>query len=145
MNAPKKATVSAVFSQVIRERDDWTCQVCGTSRRNIGGLSASHHIAKGMGSKLAVAWDLDNATAKCEVEGLHPNGCHKWMDAHPLHHTEWIRQHLGEARYEALKDRSLNPPAMTPMLKIEIHTDLKATLKDLRSRRATGETGLLLI
>lgn len=138
MKAPKKATVTAVWSKVIRERDDYTCQVCGLNLRHVGGADASHHIAKGMGAKLAVAWDLDNGSTKCRE-------CHRWMDTHPLDHAEWIRNWLGEERYQALKVRANEPPAMTPMLKNEIHDYLKRTLKALEARRANGEIGRLEI
>ena len=141
---PKRATVSSWFSRVIREWDEYRCQVCGRSFRGLKGLSASHHVPQGgRGALLALAWDLDNATAKCDVPGGYPRGCHAWMDAHPLHHAEWIRDHIGEERYQALKVRSVAPPKMTPELKMNIYEHLKSELKRMEALRRDGVTGTL--
>lgn len=147
--APRRAYLHALWSKVIRERDDYKCQVCGRSfRHETRLLEASHHIPRGMGGKSpAIACCLDNGSAKCIIPGgiSDQTGCHQWMDRHPLQHTEWIQEFLGEERYERLKDLALNPPKMTDKDKTDLKDFLRETLKDLEARRRNGEMGRLEI
>jgi len=128
----KRATLDALFSQVVRERDDYVCQVCFRQFRD-GGVDAAHHIGRSRG---IVRWDLDNAITLCRT-------CHGEIDKHPLEHAEKIREWLGEERYEALKVKSRGLLKMTPKDREDLKNSLRNLLADLRRRRASGEMGRL--
>lgn len=145
--APRRATLYAAWAQLVKERDDWKCAVCGRDfRHETRLLEASHHIARGMGGRNpAIACLPDNGSAKCIAPGGISNdtGCHQWMDSHPLQHVEWIQEYLGEARYGALKRLALDPPKLTPKDKKDLLKSLRDTLKGYRERRKNGEIGRL--
>lgn len=129
---PKEATLDALFSQVVKERDDYKCQVCFIDlRHEPGGLHCSHHIGR---ARRVVRFDMDNASAKCA-------SCHREMDLNPLKHAEWIKQWLGEPRYESLKERANGLWKATDKDRRDLSASLRERLKDYRARRARGETG----
>ena len=126
----------SLCSQVVRERDNWTCQNCGIDyRHDTGRLDASHHIPR---TKGIVKYDLDNLIALCRT-------CHGEMDTHPFHHHDWIKSKIGEERYEGLKARSVGLLKMTDADTRELAATLRGHLKSLRARRAAGEIGVLEI
>lgn len=89
------------FSRAIRESYNWTCQVCG--HENIEAQSTgksrftqcAHVYSRSIRS---IRCHADNAMALCA-------SCHAEMTMAP---TEWglfCLKHLGEGRYEMLKER----------------------------------------
>ncbi|MDA0989077.1 MAG: hypothetical protein O2783_08185 [Chloroflexi bacterium] len=131
---PKRATIDALFSQVIRERDNYTCRICfGNFRHDPGRLDCAHSIGRSRGS---VRWDMDNAFALCRR-------CHNDIDQRPLDHIEFVRKELGEERYEALKVKARELLKMTDRDRIELAAHFRETLKAYRVRRANGEIGRL--
>ena len=149
--APKASYIHQLWSQVIRERDDYTCTVCGRNfRHDTGALDASHLRSRGMGGGSPhMKYALLNGSAKCKDSfGPHPNGCHTFMDRHPMEHLEWIKGFLGEERYAALRDLEMTTndlPKMADKDKKELAATLRGHLKSLRARRAAGEIGVLEI
>ena len=113
---PKKATLDKAFSQMIKARDNHTCQVCGAE----GYVECSHHIGR---RKFVVRWDEDNASSKCRK-------CHAEMDQHPLDHADWVRGRLGDEKYEALKVRARGLYKMTGKDKKEHLDEMNAKRKD---------------
>lgn len=96
--ARKKARADSALAALRKYalvRDDFTCQVCKRIFPEGHGLDMSHHIPRGKGS---TKYEPDNVSMKCRK-------CHQWMDNHPLAHTEWIKERLGEERFEALKEK----------------------------------------
>mgnify|MGYP003646603660 FL=1 len=130
----KAAYLANLVSQVVRERDDWTCQKCHRSfRHDPGALDASHHIPR---TKGIVKYDLANLVALCRA-------CHGWLDTHPLHHIDWIKGLLGEDEYEALKARSVGLLKMTAQDTRDLAEYMRDTLRILKARRADGQLGRL--
>lgn len=131
---PKEATLDALFSQVVRERDDYKCRVCHKDfRHDPGRLHCSHHIGR---ARRVVRFDLDNASSKCA-------DCHRRLDLNPLEHAEWVKQELGEERYEDLKERANGLWKATDADRRDLAKELREQLKAYRERRAQGERGRL--
>jgi len=94
MNKKAKAkSALAALRRYALERDGYRCQVCHHVFPEGKGLDMSHHIGRSKGS---TKYEPDNVSMKCRA-------CHQYMDTHPLRHWEWIKEWLGEDRYEALK------------------------------------------
>ena len=121
----KAVTITGIWSKLVRELDDYTCQVCHKSfRHDPGFLDASHHIPRAHG---ATKWELDNGSSKCRK-------CHGEMDRQPLEHIEWIKNRLGEERYEALRMKGTQPMKMTDKDRRELAASLRKQLKEAQER-----------
>jgi hypothetical protein len=93
----KRTAADIRFSKMIRERDGYQCQRCGTVHApNSFGLHSAHCFSRG---KQATRLDPENAAALCY-------GCHRFIDGHPSEREAFFRARLGDARYEALQLRS---------------------------------------
>ena len=97
----KRWKQDVVFSNYIRERDDWTCQRCSkgfeaTSPSSRRGLHCSHFHGRG---KWSTRFDTDNCTSLCY-------GCHRYLGSHPIEHTEFILKRLGKEKFNTLKERA---------------------------------------
>lgn len=94
----KRNAEDARFSNMIRERDEWTCQRCRTAYLPNPGpaLACAHMFSRG---KLNTRFDPENACALCY-------GCHRHLDTHPDLKREFFRARLGDAVFEALELRS---------------------------------------
>lgn len=100
----KRSADDRRFSREIRERDNHTCQRCGTSYPDKSkGLHCAHMFSRG---KLATRFDPANARALCY-------GCHRYLDTHPNEKREFFKEWLGEEAFAALELRS-NVPYKTP-------------------------------
>ena len=96
MGGIKRTPADAAFSDCIRERANWCCEVCGadyTGRTQ--GLHCSHYHGRGNWS---VRFDPDNAEAACY-------GCHQKLEGSP--HDFYLRwmEKLGEGAYQLLLER----------------------------------------
>lgn len=97
MGAIKITPADKWFSKCIRVRAGWTCQRCGTNHaHNTRALDCSHFIGRGNWS---VRFDPDNAIALCTA-------CHFRLGGNPVEHKAFIRDLLGETRYDLLVERS---------------------------------------
>jgi 5-methylcytosine-specific restriction endonuclease McrA len=84
---------------MIRERDRWTCQKCGHvfTPPDVAGLDAAHIWSRAIKK---VRHDPDNGLALC-------TGCHlSWAHRNPLDFHAWVKERLGEEKYEALMIRA---------------------------------------
>jgi len=92
----KRDRADHYFSLCIRERTDYTCQVCHKAYpRNSTGLHCSHFFGR---ANKSVRWHTDNAFAHCY-------GCHLRMGANPHDFSSWAVKMLGQERYEILVER----------------------------------------
>ncbi len=125
-----------VFSKLVRERANWTCERCGRyfpfGERS--GLDCSHFFGR---RYLRLRWHPDNAAAHCR-------GCHGFLSENPDEFMRWIEGHIGEGRIEMLRERrNDNRIKYTKRDKEEIHAHLKSELQRLESLRAEGKEGRL--
>lgn len=78
----------AAFSKYIRERDNWTCVVCGSVKTPQCG----HLIRR---SRMNVRFSENNCNCQCSV----CNYRHEWF---PEHYTNWFLLTKGEDVYNAI-------------------------------------------
>jgi hypothetical protein len=85
------------WAQLIKNRDNWTCQKCGKSYPpKSRGLHAAHIFSRRF---KATRTDPENGLAFCF-------GCHMYFHSRPLEFIEFATKFLGEERYEALKAKA---------------------------------------
>lgn len=114
-----------VFSQLIRTRDNWTCQFCGRyfpegERRS---LHCSHFHGR---RKQSVRYDPLNAAAHCF-------SCHKYLSENPIEFARWIEGFLGAENVALLMTKANRPLKRTAGEKEELYQDLKAELARLEA------------
>jgi 5-methylcytosine-specific restriction endonuclease McrA len=93
----KRTKEDRVFSRLIRERDEWTCQRCGkVYPENHQGLHCAHIFSR---ARMSTRHDMLNAVALCY-------GCHRYLDTNPQLKRHFFRERLGHAVYDDLEARS---------------------------------------
>ena len=137
----KRDKIDAITSDLVRERNEWTCQRCnficpdgpatGKSRR----VENSHFIPR---RHQATRYDPDNCDCLCKK-------CHQYFtEDNTGEYAAWKRSDLGDDRYDALIKRGQSICKRTKPEKEEMYQHLRAQMKYmLRRRRKEGETGWL--
>ena len=116
----KRDATDAVFSEVVRWRDEWTCKRCHeqilppTSR-----IQCAHIFSRG---KKSTRWDLENAFTLCV-------GCHIKLDQEPDEKYDLYISLYGQEQFEKLRTRSKIPKRILPHEKTLIRLGLKEELK----------------
>lgn len=112
--------LDAVMRQVIKVRDDYICQRCGSKASGQGCHWA--HIYSRNSHKLR--WDWLNSLVLCA-------GCHRFYHDNPLDGEWWFRVHF-PARYDYLQKRRQEPSKHIPQVVLEEWLEeRKAKLKEL--------------
>lgn len=121
-----------LFSRLVRERADWTCERCGNRyERGAQGLHCSHIFSRRARS---TRWSPDNAVAKC-----YP--CHMWYGGNPILGGEWASEYLGAAKVARLRRRFHTPMKLSKHDLADILANLKASWKAMQMQRDAGVTG----
>ena len=131
----KRTKLDAVFSDLVRERADWTCQCCGKEfpDRKGAGLHCSHFFGRRGAS---TRHHGDNCYALCF-------SCHQRLGSNPHEHRAFVHRELGEVRYNDLVLRANTPVKRSKAEREEMYQHYKAQLQYCRRRRMDGETGLI--
>lgn len=133
--ALKRTKLDRVFSDLVRERAEWTCERCETfypeGRRQ--GLDCSHLFSR---RHRNTRWHPDNAFAHCR-------GCHQYLGGNPVEFAGWAKHQLGEARFEDVSRRHHMTVKYTKADLEEMYIHYKAQLEYMRKRRANGEKGYI--
>lgn len=132
MQKIKLNKLDIVFSQLVRERANWTCERCGRyfpeySRR---GIHCSHFYGRRAKS---VRWHPLNAAAHCA-------GCHKYLESNPIEFQEWIQNHLG-SHYNTLIDLKNNTLKLNDTQKNDMLIFFKKELDRMKNLRYEGKIG----
>ncbi len=97
MSGIRRTAQDIAFSRMIRERDDFTCQRCGSVHLpNSRGLHCAHMFTR---RTKATRFDPDNAMALCY-------GDHQFLDSHPEEKEALFREKLGDEAFDALAARA---------------------------------------
>lgn len=91
-----------LFSQYVRMRamaNVGGCERCLQGKTDYKQLQCSHFFGR---AKKSVRWDEDNAAGLCF-------GCHQYFTSHPLLHTDWFQERLGERAFDLLRARAYTP------------------------------------
>ena len=131
----------AVVSDLVRERNDWTCQHCGficddgQARGKSRRVENSHFIPRRHSS---TRYYSDNCDCLCKK-------CHQlFTEDNTGLYAAWKRRDLGDDRYDSLVERGRAIVKRTKAEKEDLYKHLKAQLKYMRRRRfENGEMGWL--
>jgi len=131
--AVKRSIEDALFSDLVRERANYTCEACGRyfPPGERMALHCSHHISRRYN---ATRWAPMNAAAHCA-------SCHLKFGDDPVLHGEWIKGHIGEQNYRNLKLAAECPTLLKKHDREDIRKELKAQLADMRKQRLNGHSG----
>ena len=129
----RRTKQDAVFSDLVRERANWTCEVCGKyyPEGSRGGLECSHFYSR---SRNSTRLHPLNAAAQC-------THCHFQLGGDPVLFTEWINQHLKKGEPEYLRFLANKIQKKPKWYKEEEYQHLKKELARMRKLRLEGETG----
>lgn len=136
MAAIKRTPADAAFSDCIRERANWCCEVCGTDyRHKPQGLHCSHYHGRGIWS---TRFDPENAEAACY-------GCHAKLEGSPHDfYLRWIKK-LGQGAYDLLLERKNDIDRGREYRRTkgkgEVAKHYRTQLAIMQAKRADGETG----
>ena len=113
-----KDRLDVVFAKYIRERDNNTCVICGsTENPNNGHLFSCVNTS--------TRWDEINCNCQCA-------SCNILHEANPHPYINWFKNNYGEAMYEDLEQRWHGKPIKTTTMwlseKIEYYNNLIKTL-----------------
>lgn len=96
----KRSKLDIIFSDLVRERAEWSCEFPGCNKLfpegETAGLDCSH--IEGRRAR-GTRWHPDNAMAMCKFH-------HRYLGENPLFHADLVRKNLGEQRYVELKRRA---------------------------------------
>lgn len=131
----KRDKYDAVFSDLIRERANWTCELC--SRQFPEGTRQSLHCSHLFGRRyLGTRFHPDNCFSLCA-------GCHMKMGENPVEHHEWARKRLGDGLIDILREKAQKVRKLPKHEKEAMYKHYKDELVRLRLLRKLGDTGRL--
>jgi len=120
MNKLKKLRIAErkmdeCWSKKVRQRDNYICQVCGCTYKQIQGIQAAHILPREFPE---TRWDLQNGIALCSLH-------HRWgkNSAHnnPIWFTEWLKERKPEQyNYLVNKMNQINQKEEDKKIKIEL-------------------------
>ena len=136
----KRDKNDAVFSDSIRERDDWTCQRCG--RVSVSGqihgksreMECSHFYGRGTGT--LNRFGVDNCDTFCK-------GCHKYFTHRPAEYAAWKLNQLGATRYDWLTRTAHKVHKRTKAEWKDLYAYYKDWYQKAREKRKEGMRGPL--
>ena len=130
----KRDKLDIIFSKLVRERADWTCEVCFKKfPENAQNLHCSHIYGR---RHRSTRWWGPNASSMCP-------GCHRRLTEEPLEFAAWVVATFGEGHSEALRARRNAILKLSDPEKEEFYQFMKRELEKLKERRNDGETGRL--
>ncbi len=131
----RRDVLDAVISDLIRERDDWTCVYSGRQFPNRKGqdVHCSHFFSR---SYISTRWFPDNLLCLSA-------GAHDFVGKNPDAHVALIKRVLGDTRYEALRERRNKIYRYRGADKAAMLKHYRSELERLRALRADGVQGYI--
>lgn len=131
----KRTPLDAVFSDLVRERADWTCEACGKyfPDRKGSGLHCSHFFGR---RGKSTRWHGRNCMALCY-------SCHMKFGSNPHDYRSLMFKHLGETAYDELVLLAKSPRKLSRDEMKDMQAHFKAQLEYIRRRRREGEEGYI--
>lgn len=86
-----QSRLDALFGKIVRAKG--YCERC--KKKNGVQFQTSHIYSR---TYKEIRWDLLNSQCLCA-------SCHFWWHKNPMEAGEWIKEYLGEEKYEELKKR----------------------------------------
>ena len=131
----KRDPLDAVFSRLVRERADWTCEVCGKyfPERRGAGIHASHYWGR---RGRSTRWYGMNVFAHCF-------GCHQKLGSKPHEFRSWVFNAIGEENYDSLTLRANKPKKYTKADLKEMKQHYTEQLDEILQKRKDGCVGYI--
>ena len=127
----KRNKLDEIFSNVVREAYNWTCQCCGKeSIKGVNGMmDAAHNFSR---RHKFTRYDPRNVVCLCR-------SCHMRMTADPDEHVTFMKKHFGEnyGLMRAIAKTGIDKLYASDIAAIEKH--YKTVLEDMKSLRLMGE------
>ncbi len=129
----KRDKFDAAFSDLVRERADWTCEACHKyyPEGHRSGLECSHFFTR---SRKSTRWHPHNAAAHCTK-------CHFNLGGNPIEFSDWIRNHLGSRKSAELISANHALVRWRKKDKEELYAQMKSELLRMRHLRSEGVRG----
>ena len=111
-----------LYREVIRKRameNVGGCERCLNPKKSYKELQTSHYHGR---ARKSTRWNPDNSSGLC-------GGCHMYFTAHPLEHTRFFIERLGQEKFDLLEIQSHRPE------KVDIEAVtlyLKSLLRELK-------------
>lgn len=122
--ALKRDKLDKVISDIVRQRENWTCERCGKyfPEGHRQGLHASHLYSR------------RHASTRHHTRSIfaHCFACHQYLGGNPVEFTAWARDALGDAAFEELRERHHKTVKRTKAEKEEMYQWYKAQLEYLK-------------
>ena len=132
--AIKRTPADKAFSDCAREAHDYTCQNCGkNNRHNPQACHLSHFYGR---RGRSTRWYKDNGFCLCA-------GCHNYLGEHPLEHSIFVKEILGEGCLDILTERAFTPMKVTKDEEKEIARHYREQLKKILEARKNGVDGFI--
>lgn len=136
MRKRRRNKLDILFSKLVRERDDYTCQHTGINRRAEPGRLDCAHIFSCR--HVATRWHPQNAVALTKASHMHFTG-------EPFEWADWCVEQWGESFIDELRFVAHKPVKWPKKLREEIYQHYKGELKRIEGLRAEGVTGRIEI
>jgi len=126
----KRDKVDIVFSNLVRERANHTCECCGRQ----GRMEASHFYGR---RDRKLRWHPDNASCLCHT-------CHRRFTENPNEHVAWYETLVGSGVMDMLRERHNDNRIKYSKVDLEdIYKHLKSEYAKMLEVRADGYNGRL--
>lgn len=127
----KRDKIDKLFSLMVRERDNWTCQRCGKyypegSRQ---GLHCSHIFSR---RHRSTRWEPLNAVAHCF-------SCHQYLGGNPVLFNDWARDYLGNETVDMLTEKHRVIIKLTEADKRDMYTFMRREYNRMIDDRVDGK------
>lgn len=128
----KRDKFDKLFSDMIRERDNWTCQRCEKyyPEGQRQGLHCSHIFSR---RHTATRWEPYNAVAHCF-------SCHQYLGGNPVKFEQWVRKYWGDTIVDMLDEKHRMICKLTKKDKVELYKHMKTENARLLQLRRNGDT-----
>ena len=125
----KRDKRDAIFSLLIRERANWSCQRCNRQfERGAANLHCSHLFGR---RHRAARWASWGAVAHCAA-------CHFYLTEHPLEFAAWVNGHFTPSKAEIYRRRSKIIANFSKRDLESIYKHLKAEHKSILTWHQSG-------
>ncbi len=122
----RQKKLDIVFSNLVRERNNYVCQACCINKRYEPQTLDCAHIMGRRG--VALRWHPKNATALCR-------SCHLFYTEHPFDWSDWCKDQWGEKFIAELRLISSKPVKWSKALREEIFQHYKQELLSMQLKR----------
>lgn len=129
----KRDKIDDVFSKVIREAADWTCDCCGRQVPDDKKMSlhASHYMSR---RHSATRFDPNNVFAHCF-------SCHQKLGENPSEFYRWYCSEMGEGMESLIREKAMGICKRSKADKEGLYRHFKLELTRIRAERAEGAQG----